>query len=162
MGCSSLLDALIAEQRRLDLTDKVFSVKIGLTRSTWNRIRHNRYPLPPRAVQNAVKLFPNLEESATLFLFSRETPVTTGAHKPRRRLEPSNIDAEASERTRTLVLTTDRQTLACCHTETARTEQGTSGLARARSVPRTAPRCYVSKNDYTSEPSYRAVGGEAG
>lgn len=150
-----MLDALIAEQQRLELTDKDFAALLGLYRTTWNRIRHNRYPLPPRTVQRAVRAFPNLQESATLFLFPRETGITNGAHKPRRRKEPSNIDIEATERTHTLVLTNDHATLAC--PGAAPTGQGKGGSRAVQSVLRTAGSRYIMSDSDASALASRAA-----
>lgn len=153
-----MLEALIAEQERLGLPDGQFARSMGIARQTWNHTRHHYRPLSPRIVRQAIKAYPHLMQAGIFFLLSDDTKSKDPATLSK---TPSNIDASASERTRTLVLTNDRQTLACRETKTALPGQGESGLV-VRSVPRSASKGYVMSRYDASALASRAADAEAG
>lgn len=154
-----MLDALILEQRRLGLSDRAFGLSLGVPGRTWNAARRGHRSLSAQIVREAIKVYPHLMQTGVFFLLSGDT--TSKESQTIRNKPPSNIDAEASERTRTLVLTNDRRTLACRATETAPTGQGRGG-SRDQGVPQPTRQGYVNQIIGTSDLASRAVVGEAG
>jgi len=146
---AKMLDALVAEQRRLGLSDQAFSETLGCRKWTWYSARHGRRPLSAQIVRRAILVYPHLMQEGLFFLVSGNTQ--SKESKP-----PSNIDADASERTRTLVLTSDRQTLACRGTyENAAPRQG--GGARVISSPLVTGKVYDESLTPASEQASQAV-----
>ena len=148
-----MLDALVAEQRRLGLSDQAFSETLGCRKWTWYSARHGRRPLSAQIVRRAILVYPHLMQEGLFFLVSGNTQSKESQLKVK---PPSNIDLPATEKRGELVLTADRQTLACRGTyENAAPRQG--GGARVISSPLVTGKVYDESLTPASEQASQAV-----
>ena len=147
-----MLEALIDEQKRLALSDRLFGQSLGVPGRTWCAARLGKRALSPKIVRAAMKAYPHLMQMGVLFLLSGDTDSSESPTIRSKR--PSNIDLPASEATRTLV------TIAC--TETAPIGQGGGGSSLRGDRSRRTKRCYVSTAEGASGLASQAVEAEAG
>lgn len=71
-----LRDRLLAKQSELDLTDREFATKLGVSRSMWQQIRSGHKRVGPRIAKAALRVFPEMANEIVSFLLSDATPRT--------------------------------------------------------------------------------------
>jgi transcriptional regulator with XRE-family HTH domain len=75
----TLLDQLIAIQKRYDWTDLEFSKRLGVSRQLWQFTRSGRMGISMAVLQGAYKAFPELHPAILSFLATDARNVTANA-----------------------------------------------------------------------------------
>lgn len=63
-----MLQELIAKQRSLGLSDRLFGERIGMIEGCWRAVRVGRRPLQPKTARRVREVFPEMGDSVTQFM----------------------------------------------------------------------------------------------
>lgn len=64
----SLVETLVERQQRMDLSDRAFAARLGVSRSTWTRVRLGDRRPGERLLSGVMRAFPSLTEDCLVYL----------------------------------------------------------------------------------------------